>query len=247
MRGGVFGAFLVCLAVVVASPIMAVYLGVVVAYAAAALGLLVGLYAAVSSRGSTARLLMGFILVSASLASLAASSAVPTLLPNHGVTGAGAGGGVSSTSPGVVSVRVGEPVNVGDVSVLVEGVGFVDAVDVNGTTYAAPEGERLVVVRLVVVNRGRGGVGLDALWGFSLVTGSSAEYREARLSSLLIKPEAARRAARVALFDPSARLGPGERMRVVVLFLVPVGEEPERLVMRVGGGPPRVVVVRLSG
>lgn len=246
--GRVVAAFAAGFIATITAPLLAIYVGAQIAYAICAFALLLGLYLVASSRGRAYRVVLGLILVGVSFASIAAASTVQGIV--HGAPGGG-GGGVTSVGAGTststqLSVPEGRAARIDGWLITVKSVEPVPAVIVNGTVYTAPRGERLFIAHVEVVNNSTSRMELSDIWGFTIISNTSAEYHEARLSSLLVNPALAATAAKVNLFNPASTLPPKGRTSFYILFKMPLNEKPVKLLVHIGGPEARTLIIQLS-
>lgn len=183
-------------------------------------------------RGGLTSLVLGLVLISLTAVVLSLTVAthlrILTLASNQ------------PAQPVYVSTRVDEDVTLGPWLIRVEGFKESRYLRSRGLYYEAPNGYKVVVVRVSVKNLGPAPLLLSEVWGFKLITEGGGEYGEAyerslrmlvswRVTSSVVKDA-------VAHEDLASKLSlePGGSTTGSKMFLIPASEKPRALEFKVG-------------
>jgi len=144
---------------------------------------------------------------------------------------------------------VGQPIQVGNWEIALVRVAEVEYVESEGDYYAAGEGEKVVVVTLSVRNLGREVSRLGSST-FVLVTDAGKSYEKEKVYwlNLLVNAseEVKGKAVKVRELDAHQALAPGTGTEGDLLFLVPKGEKPVKLYIKLETGLLRAAQVEIS-
>jgi hypothetical protein len=144
---------------------------------------------------------------------------------------------------------VGQPIRVGNWEIALVRVAEVEYVESEGDYYAAGEGEKVVVATLSVRNLGREVSRLGSST-FVLVTDAGRSYEDEsvyRLNLLVNASEEVKgKAVKVRRLDAYQALAPGTGTEGDLLFLVPKGEKPVKLYVKLETGLLRAAQVEIS-
>jgi hypothetical protein len=148
-----------------------------------------------------------------------------------------------------VTVGLGEPATLDDLTLVVDRVRVVDAIVYKGVVYRPDRGYRLVAVHLVVRNVGEGVRSASEIAGITLVTDAGRSYSRVYVFELnpVFTGKGVANALEIHPLDLAADIPPGSSIDGYVLFEVPEGESPEKLVVRVGyigGGVATILLTR---
>lgn len=149
-----------------------------------------------------------------------------------------------------VTAVLGQPVAVDRWQIVVEGVEEAAVVKSSEGYYRAKPGYKIVVVRLRVVNLANDIRSLADFHDFLLVTSTGKSYERVYPVGLVWVWEPTARekqaAVNVDLLDTLADVAPGASVEGDLLFQIPVGEKPQKLVFKVGFIGGHIVTIKLT-